>query len=180
MLRLFLVTFSILYSSLTLAQSNYQVDLVLFAHPQSGDANNSLAMTSPLLPISQNAITLQPNSSKPYGLMPNSKSSLRDQYYLLSRKSNYRVLGQYSWIQPGANQSSVTLPKINHNGWQIQGTLRVRQNNYYLFDAHLQASSPNNPDAYFTINQDQRLKGGVVYFLDHPQIGMLVKIHKLA
>lgn len=179
MLRLFIATLSILYSFITLAQSNYQVDLVIFAYPQSGDVNKSLAMTSPLLPISQNAITLQPNSTKPYGLLSSSKSSLKDQYYLLSRKSNYRVLGHYSWIQPGANQSSVALPKMSHNGWQMQGTLRIRQNNYYLFDAHLQLSSPNNPDSYFTVNQDQRLKGGVVYFLDHPQVGMLVKIHKL-
>ncbi len=180
MLRLFIVAISIFYSCITLAQSNYQVDLIIFAYPQSGDTNNSLAMTSPLLPIPQNAITLQPNSTKPYGLLSNSKSSLRDQYYLLSRKSNYRVLGQYSWIQPSANQSSVALPKISHNGWQMQGTLRVRQNNYYLFDAHLQLSPPNNPNSYFTVNQDQRLKGGVVYFLDHPQVGMLVKIHKLS
>ncbi|CEG57348.1 CsiV family protein [Legionella fallonii] len=180
MLRLLIVSISILYSCITLAQSSYQVDLIIFAYPQSGDKSNSLAMTSPLLPISQNAIALRSNSRKAYGLLANSKSSLQDQYYLLSRKSNYKVLGHYSWIQPAANQSSVALPKLSHNGWQMQGTLRVRQNSYYLFDARLQLSPPNHPESYFTVTQDQRLKGGVVYFLDHPQVGMLVKIHKPA
>ncbi|CZR30982.1 Uncharacterised protein [Legionella pneumophila] len=74
----------------------------------------------------------------------------------------------------------VALPKINHNGWQIQGTLKVRQSNYYLFDADLQCLSPGNQETSFTVSQKQRLKGSTIYYLDHPQLGMLVKIHKIA
>lgn len=179
MLRLFMLTISILYSGSVLAQSQYQVDLILFAHPQNGDKNSSLAMPSPFLPIGQNAISLKPDSSKNYGLLPNSKSGLQDEYYLLSRKSRYQVLGHYSWIQPGNNQNNVALPQINRNGWQVQGTVRVRQSNYYLFNADLQLSPPDNPESSFILSQTQRLKGSTVYFLDHPQVGMLVKIHKL-
>lgn len=179
MLRLFLLTISILYSCFALAKSSYQVDMILFANPQVGDKSNSLVVNSPLIPSSKNAITLSSASNHSYGLLSPSKSGLQDEYYLLSRRSPYKVLGHYSWIQPDNNQSSVALPNLTHNGWQIQGTVRVRQSNYYLFDADLQLSPPNNPESYFSVTQTQRLKGSVVYFLDHPQVGMIVKIHKL-
>jgi hypothetical protein len=180
MLRLFILTISILYSCFTLAKSSYQVDLIVFAYPQSGDKNSKLPINSPLIPLSNNAITLKTDSTKPYGLLPASKSGLRNQYYLLSRKSTYQVLGHYSWKQPGNNQKRVAIPNVSHNGWQMQGTVRVRQSNYYLFDADLQLSPPSNPQSSFVVSQKQRLKGSQVYFLDHPQVGMLIKIHKLA
>ena len=179
MLRLFLLTISILYSCFTLAKSSYQVDLIIFAHPKSADKNNELAMDSPLMPISKNAISLKTGSTSSYALLGPSQSGLRDENYLLSRKSHFQVLGHYSWRQPSSNESSVALPNINHNGWIVQGSVRVRQGTYYVFDADIQLSPPNNPQSSFTVTQKQRLKANVVYFLDHPQVGMLVKIHKL-
>jgi hypothetical protein len=179
MYRLIILTIGILCSGFTLAKSSYQVDLVLFAYPQSTDKNSNMALNTPLIPISKNAITLKNDSKKPYGLLSASQSELRNEYYLLSRKSHYQVLGHYSWVQPSNNQSSVALPNINHNGWQIQGTVRVRQSNYYLFDTDIQCSPPNNPQSSFTVKQKQRLKNNLVYFLDHPQVGMLIKVHKL-
>ena len=179
MLRLFILTISILYSCFTLAKSNYQVDLIIFAYPQSSDRDNNPAITSPLLPIAKNAIILKSNSTQSYSLLPGSKSSLKDQYYLLNHKSTYRILAHYSWIQPSNNKSRIALPNVNLNGWQMQGTVCVRQSSYYHFDAHLQLSPPNHPESFFNVTQNQRLKGDEVYFLDHPQIGMLVKIHQL-
>ncbi|BCA96152.1 hypothetical protein TUM19329_25130 [Legionella antarctica] len=180
MLRLFILTISVLYSCFTLAKSNFQVDLIIFAYPQGGENNSNLPMNSLLIPISINATKLNSDSTKPYGLLSPSKSGLRDEYYILSRKSHYKVLGHYSWKQPANNQQSVVLPDIKHDGWQMQGTVRVRQSNYYLFDTDLQLSHPDNPQSSFFVSQKQRLKSGLVYFLDHPQVGMLVKVHKLA
>lgn len=180
MLRLFILTISILYSCSALAKSSYQIDLILFAHPKGADKNTKLVMDSPLIPISNNAISLKTGSTNSYGLLAASQSELRDEYYQLSRKSHFQVLAHYSWRQPSTNQSKVALPITNHNGWLMQGTVRVRQSNYYLFDADIQLSPPNNPQSSFTVLQKQRLKGSVVYFLDHPQVGMLVKIHKIS
>ncbi|MCE0723386.1 MULTISPECIES: CsiV family protein [Legionella] len=177
--RLIIITLSILYSCLTIAKSSYQVDLIIFAHPNQ---NPQMAVDAPLIPMGANAIPLKVDtekSGKPYRLLSSSSSSLRDEYYLLSRKSHYQVLGHYSWRQPANNQSSVALPVVDHNGWQIQGTLNVKQSNYYSFDAELQISPPNNPQSSFTVSQKQRLKDDIVYYLDNAQIGMLVKIHKL-
>jgi hypothetical protein len=180
MFRLFLLTITLLYSCLALAKSSYQVDLIIFAHPKNAAQNNELTIDSPLMPISKNAITLKTGSTNSYALLGPSQSNLRDENYQLSRKSHFQVLSHYSWKQPGTNQSKVALPNTNHNGWLVQGTVRVRQNAYYLFDADIQLSPPNNPQSSFTVSQKQRLKENVVYFLDHPQVGMLVKIHKLS
>jgi hypothetical protein len=104
---------------------------------------------------------------------------LRDEYYQLSRKSTYQVLGQFTWKQPANNQNKVSLPLTQHNGWQMQGTIRVRQGTYYQLDTELQLSPPYDPQSFFSVNQKQRLNKNVIYYLDHPQIGMLVKIHPL-
>lgn len=183
MQRLLIITLSLLYSCFALAKPTYQIDLILFAQLPGGAQNAELAPDLPLTPISSNAISLKPDtnkSEKPYNLLPASFSKLGDEYYQLSRKSRYTVLGHYSWRQPTNNQSTVALPFVDRNGWQLQGTLRVIQSSYYTFDADLQVSPPNNPHSSFTVSQKQRLKGDVVYYLDNERIGMLVKIHKLA
>ncbi|KTC89944.1 peptidoglycan binding protein CsiV [Fluoribacter dumoffii] len=176
--RLIILTISFLYSALALAQASYQIDLIIFAHPNQ---ITGLAVDTPLIPMNTNAIPLKmetDKSGKPYRLLPPSSSSLRDEYYLLTRKSRYQVLGHYSWRQPANNQSNVVLPLAEHNGWQMQSTINVKQSNYYSFDAEVQVSPPGNPQSSFTVSQKQRLKGEVVYYLDNAQIGMLVKIHK--
>lgn len=182
MYKLFIII-SILCSPFAFAQSSYQVDLIIFSHQQSADKNIQLATNSFLIPVTQHAISLQPSggsTSKPYTLLSPTQSSLRDEYYLLSRKSHFKVLSHYSWRQPANSQSIVALPNALHDGWQMAGTVRVRQSNYYLFDADIQLSPPNNPQGAFSVVQKQRLKGNMIYFLDHPQVGMLVKVHKLA
>lgn len=181
MYHLIILIISILYSCFALAKNSYQIDIILFAHPQS--AHNVSDSNAPLIPVSKNATPLKNNparSSQPYNLLPPSKSGLRDEYYLLSRKSKFRVLGQYSWKQTNSNQNTVAIPKVEHQGWLMQGTMHIQQGSYYLFDAKLQCSAPSNPQGSFMVSQKQRLKDNVVYYLDHPQIGMVVKIHKLS
>ena len=181
MSRSIIIIISLFYSTFALAKSNYQIDLILFAHPQN--TSNKLDLNSPMLPVNKSAISLKSDgnkSLKPYMLLPPSQSGLSDEYYLLSRKSHFQVLGQYSWRQASYNQDTVALSKISAKGWLLQGTLHVQQGNYYLFNADLQFSPPSNPNTSFTVSQKQRLKEGMVYYLDNPQIGMVVKIHKIA
>jgi hypothetical protein len=179
MYRLLIITISVFYSCLGLASSSYQIDLILFAHPKNAAMNTELDLNAPLIPINKKAIPLTNASSTSYRLLPPSQSSLRNEYYLLTHKSHYQVLGHYSWKQTTHNQALVALPEQNSHGWQIQGTLNVQKTNYYQLNADLQCSSPSNPHGSFTVTQKQRLKDNTVYYLDHSQIGMLVKIHQL-
>jgi hypothetical protein len=181
MLRLLILTISILYSCVVLSKPSYQIDLILFANPQNANQNyDDKDLNTPLIPNPTNAITLHSNAQKTYSLLPPSQSNVRDEFYLLSRKSNYKVLGSYSWTQPANNESRVALPTTNHNGWLIQGTVRLRQQNYYLFEADLQCSPPNNSQSTFQVKHKQRLKNELVYFLDNPKVGMIVKVHQLS
>lgn len=182
MQRLLIIITSLLYSCLALAKSEYQIDLIVFAQQATAAQNAALAADAPLIPTNPNAITLKTSSGKnatTYSLLPNSYSNLKDQYYLLSRKSHHPVLGHYSWRQPANNHSKVALPLIEYHGWQMQGTLLVTQGAYYSFDADLQVSPPDNPHSSFTVTQKQRLKADMVYYLDNERIGMVIKIHKL-
>lgn len=182
MQRVLILTISLLYSCFAVAKPGYQIDLIVFAQQPTAVQPNELPLDAPLIPITSNAISLKSSSAnppKPYCLLSNSYSSLHDEYYQLSRRSHYPVLGYYSWQQPAHNQSSVALPLVEHNGWQMQGTLRVKESSYYSFDVDLQVSPPNNPQSSFTVSQKQRLKENVIYYLDNDHIGMVVKIHKL-
>lgn len=178
--KLFVLLLSFFYTCVVQAGSSYQIDLIVFAHPQNASQSTDLLQNTGLIPPGRDTISLKgvgQGSETTYQLLKASRSSLSDEYYQLNHKSRYQVLAHYSWKQPANNQSRVALPSMNTKGWQMQGTLRVRQSNYYLLDSELQFSPPNNPQTAFTVEQKQRLKKGEVYYLDHPQIGMLIKIH---
>lgn len=181
--RLILFLISTLFSFLTHAESSYQVDLILFAYPADYAQSSELLQDVPLLPVSKKAIPLQQDTytaAKYFHLLKHSNSSLNDVYQTLDQRSSYQLLAHYSWRQPEDNRRFVALPSFNESGWQMQGTVRIRQSNYYLLDTELQFAPSNNPDATFILAQKKRLKEDTVYYFDHPQIGMLVKIHKIA
>ena len=174
MLPFFLFTLGLFYSCLA---SSYQIDLILFAPRQKNPTNTLLLTKVPLLPIPPNTLTLQRDPTQPYALLPTNLSNLQKESYILQHHSKYQILGHYSWKQSHTHQNrQVALPLINHHGWQIQGTVQVSQSNYYLFRADLQCSPSTDPLSSFTVAQKQRLKKNTVYFLDHPEVGMLVKI----
>ncbi len=160
----------------------YQIDMIVFTHLNSSQtpAQNNLA--PPQAPNLAEAILLQINTSDkmtPYRILPTSASHLRDEYWAMNRKPQYQILFHYSWLQPINNQRPVALSLTNTGGWNIEGTLRVRHSNYYLLDTELLFSAPDSEQAAFVFAQKQRMKPGVIYYLDHPQAGMLIKAHPI-
>ncbi|MBA2650092.1 MAG: hypothetical protein H0U75_10995 [Legionella sp.] len=155
------------------ANSSYQVDLIIFAkHPTFAKHRE---IDSPFVPVGKEVIKLKKTGL--YQLLAPSDSSLKNEYYLLTHKSKYRILANYSWRQPKNNQSSIAIPNIKSQGWNIKGRLRIVQTNFYALEAELQCASPQNPQAVFTVIQKQRLLPDTVYYLDNPQVRMLIKIH---
>ncbi|RUR13888.1 CsiV family protein [Legionella sp. km772] len=180
MYRVILALITLIYCGLSLAKGTYQIDLILFAHPQNTNELQDLHL--PFLPIDKKALTLTSSTiktAKLYTLLPPSQSSLHDEYYLLNRKSQFRVLAQYSWRQSAKKQEKVALPRTNNKGWLMQGTIQVEQGSYYSFDARLQFSPPSDPSAAFTVSQKQRIEEGKIYYLDNPYVGMVVKIQQV-
>ena len=181
MLRAFCLIYLFLCSSIVQAKASplYQIDMIVFAHRDSVQVSADGPLFAPNM---QQAIPLQNDSSplmKPYHTLPSSASQLKNEYWALNKKSQYQVLFHYTWLQPANNQRPVALSQTNTKGWNMEGTFRVRRSNYYLLDTELVFSAPNSPEASFVFAQKQRLKPGIVYYLDHPQAGMLIKIHQI-
>ncbi|MBA2711768.1 MAG: hypothetical protein H0U57_14410 [Tatlockia sp.] len=181
LLSILLISLSTI-SHATIAVAFYQVDLIVFTYQQSSILKE-LSLSSTLSPDSANIIPLQTEVSKtlsPYHLLPSTSSQLREEYWALHRKPQYQVLLHYTWLQPLNSKSAIALPKIQREGWEIEGNLRIQRSNYYLLDSELLISAPGNKENPYVLTQRQRLKGGTIYYLDHPQAGMIIKVHQLA
>ncbi len=181
--KLFFAGF-ILFSSLGIAKSTqlYQIDMVVFTHLKNTPLSTLNAPMPLMAPETKKAIPFDSTPSSaitPYHALPVSSSLLRDEYRTLIRKTQYQILFHYTWLQPANNQRAIALSEMDAGGWNVEGTLRVRRSNYYLFDTKLLFSAPNSKQASFVFSQKQRLKPGVTYYLDHPQAGMLIKIHQI-
>ena len=162
--------------------SLYQVDMIVFTHLQTPASVVDRSSGPLIAPNTRHAIQLANEVSSamtPYHALPASLSHLRDEYWALNRKPQYQILFRYTWLQPSNNQQAIALSEVNSGGWNVEGTLSIRQSNYYLLDTALLFSAPNSTQTSFIFSQKQRLKPGVVYYLDHPQAGMLIKIHQI-
>ncbi|WP_347251318.1 CsiV family protein [Legionella sp.] len=185
MLKTIIFLALVLFSCFTQANaipSLYQIDLIIFTHPQSANLPPELSLSSTLSSESTHAAPLQTEIRKeltPYHLLPFSSSQLREEYWALHRRPEYRVLLHYTWLQPFNSQRAVSLPKINRDGWQLEGALRIQRSSYYLLNTELLFSPADSSHSPFVFAQKQRLKGGETYYFDHPQAGMLIKIHQL-
>lgn len=175
MQKILLTLIILVASNLAQAAKSIQVDLILFAHQQTPSMQRQSIHKMPI--AKTKAITLSPDNHS-YPLLKSSASSLNNEYYRLTHHKAYKALAHYSWRQPAANQTPVTLPPIHQKGWDIEGVLLVKKSNYYLFDAQLSFSPPYNPQSVFTLKQKQGIQKGTVYYFDHPQLGMILKIHQ--
>ncbi|HBI21932.1 MAG TPA: hypothetical protein DDY37_05020 [Legionella sp.] len=185
MLRIASLTILLLLSCLSQANQPsklYQIDMIVFTHQHSSSQPAEQSSTPLLPPTTQHAIPIQDAISgtrAPYHLLASSASQLNQEYWALTHKADYQIIAHYTWLQPSNNQRAVVIPVTHRNGWTIEGTLRMRQSNYYLLDTELLFSTPNSARTAFLFSQKQRLKPGTVYYLDHPQAGMLIKVHQV-
>lgn len=187
MIRTIILICTFVYSFSALAHPEskpYQIDLIVFTHTQNSNDKPEVSLPPFLTPNKTNqAIPLRYNpedKASAYQLLSSSASHLRKEYWALKHRSQYQVLGHYSWMQPINNKRPVALPPIHQDDWNVEGTLRIRQNQYYLLDTEFIFKTDDKHQAPFLFSQKQRLKEDVVYYLDHPKAGMLIKIHKVA
>ena len=163
MLRIFIFIAFLMWSSFGQAfhpAPRYQVDIIVFTHLQT-PLSTEQTLAPLITPSATNAIPLQPNqsaTSTPYHILPASASQLRNEYWALNRTPAYQVLFHYTWLQPSKNEKPIALSQLNTGGWNIEGTLRVRQSNYYLLDTDLLFSAPQSTQTAFIFSKKQRLK----------------------
>lgn len=168
-------------SSSAIAQSFYQVDIIGFQHHALEDTEEQFTPVN-LIINNQKAIALNYANSTEEGLAykmrPLQYSALKRESYILKQKPAYQILFHYSWLQPERNARTVKIPATKIAGLTIEGSFRIRKPSYYLFDSQLYLKSEGQKSA-FLIQQKQRMKEDSLYYLDHPQMGLLVKIHSI-
>jgi hypothetical protein len=155
------------------AQPLIQVDMILFLHQSEMLTADDLVFAKKF-----HGIPLLSQGSGPYHLLPRQQSDLAREYYALSKRPEFQIMGQYSWIQPAKTNRPVLLEFNSANGWKINGEMTLHQNQYYLLNGQIEFNLADK--AQIRMNQRQRLKSNTVYYLDHPQAGMLIKIHPVA
>jgi len=159
----------------------YQIDIIGFTQPIEENEAIDSQREPPLLIENKKSIPLHysDNNLLPFKLRPLKTSKLKREHYLLNRQQHYQILFHYSWLQPSDNRRSVRIPMTENKGWKIQGNIRVRQIHYYHINTELYFTSPDDVQPSFVFKNKRRIEEDKLYYLDHPQVGLLVKIHKL-
>lgn len=180
MFKMLVLSFLLVISFAIKAKSKnklYQIDLIVFKHEASVNNANQLQTTLSYLKNRRN-LEEQSSSLSPYHLLPFSFTHLKEEFWALRRKPQYQVLLNYSWLQPVTNNVAFYLPKTEKEGWYLEGNIKVQQQNYYSLSSELLISKPDGSS--FIFKEQQRLKGGQIYYFDNPEIGMLIKVHQIA
>lgn len=159
----------------------YQVDLIIFTQ------NNNQALDQehtipPLVTQSfAQSIPLQSfdGENEAYQTLPSASSQLKKELWALKQNSNYQVIKHYSWLQPEDNKKAIRIPHIQNNGWDVEGMIRVRRRHFYHLDTELFFSQKAPHSVSFVLNERKRLKGNTIYYIDHPQAGLLISVHEI-
>ena len=177
----------------------YQVEIIIFENtPSFNEYKEDLSNLS-LAPELTHAIELRRYSSdeplKPFSLLPASKLLMKREKWLFSRQNKYKVLLHYAWLQPMDDTKTIHIASDSHadkksddsysqnkaNQLDVNGVLRINKTNYFNLTTDMQFSgSINGKPLDFLFNQSRRLRSDETHYLDHPLIGMLVKIHPLS
>ena len=175
----------------------YQVEILLFEMPQSEQSTESWP-DHPLVPDLSKARQLNnyaPNEAvTPLELLPRNKLLLYREQWVVTHKLGAKIIAHYAWSQdfaaketihlyanPELQFSSSTQPPYNpDDSWTIDGTLTLSKNNYFNLSANLLTTlSLNGKPIQFLFKQKRRLRKEETHYLDHPLIGMIVKIKEI-
>ncbi|MCC5792285.1 MAG: hypothetical protein JJT82_06740 [Legionellaceae bacterium] len=163
-------------------QDIFQVDIILFQHRAPSLDSNETSLSPALPALNKNSIPLisaESCESDVYCLLPLKSSHLKTSWHALLRQPDYSLLAHYSWRQPATNKKAVRLPDSQQTDLTIGGIVQVRKLNYYYFNSELILASAMG-QAPMALKQSLRLKENQTVYVDHPQIGMLVRIEKKA
>ena len=91
--------------------------------------------------------------------------------YTLGRQG-YRVLLHAAWIQPVGGRSSKRWYSVR--GRNLHGLVRVTRGRYLHFETDLVVDT--GAEGPVRTNQSRRMRSDEVHYIDHPRLGILVRI----
>ena len=118
---------------------------------------------------------------------------LRSEARRIRRVPDLQLLWHGRWMQPTPSRNAgepllLQLGARSDGLHALEGTLQITLGRYLHFQAELwrpawrpSASEPDERDAqdpfpYVTLNQSRAMRSGELHYLDHPEIGVLVRI----
>ena len=119
-----------------------------------------------------------------YRWLPPETHALKAEARRLGNAPGLDVIWHGRWMQPVPDRSSgeplMLAAQPAPGGGQLTGTLQVTVGRYLHFAAELWLEqSPHNPAAtipYMQFKQSRTMRSGELHYLDHPKMGVLVRI----
>lgn len=190
--------------TLPAAERTYRVDLILFRNLDSGTVGGEVWQERTLVPDTTGAIDLD-DISLPAGFTNLSPAAgdLSREATLLDRSPRYQVLRHLVWQQPGRDRDTAIPIRVRGgrgfdtgdpddalsvaNTSELDGTVRVILRRYLHLETDLVYRRPAGGTATgelpgsgglisAPIRQKRRMRSGELHYLDHPFLGILVKI----
>ena len=102
------------------------------------------------------------------------------------RRGGYRIIGHGMWLQPVPDRSTaipllLQLGERTDNGlYEVEGTIAVTRGRYLHIDVQLWKNDlgplAGDRHRFVELRESRRMRSREVHYLDHPVLGMLVKI----
>ena len=122
-----------------------------------------------------------------YRWLPTQTHILRTEARRLRNAEDLDIIWHGRWMQPVPSRSAgeplmLAMQAAPSRG-QLSGTLQVTLGRYLHFDAKLWLEQPPQSPAaaapYMQLKQARTMRGGELHYLDHPRMGVLVRIDPL-
>lgn len=168
-----LILLSLLSSTAALAETMYQVEVIVFRQ-----TTQQLAAARPAPDDwAQGALPIDPNQER--------ATSLNNEAGKLTPANGYNVLLHKAWAQSiGTSPASVALStgteQFGH--FPVEGTLNLKQDRLIDLDAKLWVNRFDDRGLLSSselIKHSVRLQSGELTYLDHGSLGLLVRINPL-
>ena len=114
-----------------------------------------------------------------YRQLPAAEHSLGRAARRISGRAGFDVLWHAAWEQPGvgpAQAQPVALP-IQLRAEGISGFIRVYRQRFLHVEAELRYSEAD--DRHWTMSTSRRMRSGQQHYLDHPVLGLLVRVDEV-
>ena len=102
------------------------------------------------------------------------------------RKGGHRIIGHGMWLQPVPDRDTA-IPLLLQLGeradsglYEVEGTISVTRGRYLHIDVQLWKNDPGpvvgERHSFVELRESRRMRSREVHYLDHPVLGILVKI----
>jgi hypothetical protein len=174
---------ALLVSGNLLAANKYDVELIVLERSSKAAAMNEHWPEDPGKPDLHDATHIT-SSKGLYAKLPNSRRTLNGVASRMRRASGKPVqLTHMLWRQPGLNSKDATTVYISGSTktGKLVGTAKVSVRRYLHLDLDLLLESSNGPapGGLYRMQAHRRMRKGELHYIDHPAMGVLVRITRV-